>query len=130
MKKIKITLIVIIALIFLLCINAFKIPVHNHIDSINLPENCDIYKKTKVEWSDVYVPHIIGEKVVKCDLGWEYVRDYVKNNNSSESLNNITICDYFGMSDDYIYSPELDNDNLSKDDYNKYALIKYVKNLK
>jgi hypothetical protein len=104
-------------------------PIQRQINNIKLPDSCTIYKDTKVKFSDVNWEHISGEKVIICDGGCEYVKQYVEEHNSENQLKNIDICEYSGMSSDWIYNSDYDDTylSLSDEEKQKYVKIYYFK---
>ena len=133
MKKIRkliFSLILIVLFYFIFC---WKIPVILSINGIKLPENCEVIYDTKVEFSDVYEDKILGEKVVRCDEGYEYVKNYVEENNSLSQLEYVNIVEYFGMTDDAVYYPDIDTNfkskSMSEDERDQYIKIRYRKEI-
>lgn len=129
MKKVFILLAIIIFLLILVTIG-WKIPYYLKLESIKLPDNCEIIYDTKVEYTDVYNGYILCEKVVKCDKGSEYVEQYIRENNSSNFANKVHTNDYFGiLSDTIIYYWEFDDNfdinNMSNEEKRKYVHIVY-----
>lgn len=133
MKKIRKLIFALILIVLFYFIFCWKIPVILSINGIKLPENCEVIYDTKVEFSDVYEDKILGEKVVRCDEGYEYVKKYVEENNSTSQLEYINIVEYFGMWDDVVYDFEFDNNfklrNMSEDERNQYIKIRYRKEI-
>lgn len=118
-------------LISLFFFKIWKIPIYMQLESIKLPENCEVLYKSRVEFSDVYEDKILGEKVIKCDLGFEEVKKYIEENNLDSSLKYITVGEYFGMSDDAIYFSDFDENfdpiKMTSEECDKYIKIRYCK---
>lgn len=121
--------IILIALftIILFALSSWKLPVILKIESLSLPPDCETVYPTKVWLSDVYWLHIKGEKVIKCDLGYEAVKEYIETHNSAAKLANISIYEYAGMSDISIYNSEFDESFWMQPDRNYYITISYLK---
>lgn len=133
MNKIRKLIFGVILIVLFYIIFCWKIPVILSINEIKLPENCEIIYDTKVEFSDVYESKILGEKVIRCDEGYEYVKNYVEENNSLAQLEYITVIKYFGMLDDAVYYSDFDTNfemkSMSEDDINQYVKIRYRKEI-
>lgn len=127
-KKIRIIYIAIILIVFYALLG-WKLPILWKIECLNLPDGCETIYHTKIQISDVYWPHIKGEKVIKCSLGYEAAKEYIENYNSASRLTNITIEEYAGMSDIAIYNSEYDDEFWEQPDYENYIKIDYMKKL-
>lgn len=100
----------------------WKIPFYLKLKSINTPDGCEEIA-TKIELSDVYWLHIIGNRVIKYDGGSSAVKEYVLQNNSEAKLENISVYPFFRDWDDYAVSPyDYEVDESDKD---KYVVIEY-----
>lgn len=122
-----------LAAVILLYTAAFswKKSVISQIDDINLPERCEVIHPARVRWSDVNWEHIEGEKIVKCELGYEETKEYIESHNSKEQLEHIRIYVYGGMFSDPIYNAERDREyeKQPKEEKGKYVKISYFKRL-
>ena len=126
MNKIKqITLIIIILIIKIICL--WRVPIYYKLKSINVPEE-SIEIKTKICLTDVYEFHIIGERVIKYDGGYENAFEYIQEYNTDKKINNIDISPFFKEWDDFAVSPD-DYGEVKQEDYKKYIVIKYYKSL-
>lgn len=124
-------LLLLIVLIFLLYILAgWRIPIVYCMETLKLPENYETVYHTKIRISDVYWLHIKGEKVIKCDMGYELAKLYIEENNSPEALKYINIYPYEGMSDIAIYDSQYDEIFWQQPDRDKYIKISYFRKLK
>lgn len=139
-KKIRIGIIAgvilvgsIIAAVILLYImlTSWKKPILSQIDNLNLPEGCEEVHPAKVRWSDANWEHIEGEKIIKCDLGYEETKQYIESHNTKEQLEYIRISDYAGMTSNPIYDAEFDRKykKQSKEEKAKYVKISYFRRL-
>lgn len=126
--KFKISIIVVISTL-LLCLFCWRVPIILKIEALRLPDGCEVVYPTKVETSDVYWFHIEGEKVIKCDMGYEAAKEYIETHNSWFKLTNITIYTYdsTAMSDLGIYHSEYDDYFQEQPDQDNYVLISYFK---
>lgn len=125
-KGFKIVVIVVI-LTLLLCFFCWRVPIILKIETLRLPDDCEVVYPTKVRTSDVYWFHIKGEKVIKCDIGYEAAKEYIEIHNSWFKLTNISIYEYGGMSDIAIYDSEFDDYFEKQPDKDKYIKISYLK---
>lgn len=119
----KVTVTVLFIVFILLA--GWKIPVILKIEALKLPPGCEMVYPSKVWISDVYWPHIKGEKVIKCDLGYEAAKEYIETHNSKSKLSNISIDSYDGMSDLAIYNSEFDDYFGEQPDKDNYIKIDY-----
>lgn len=115
--------------IAILCYLSFgwKIPTFLRIETLDLPEGCETVYPTKIQVSDVYWLHTKGEKVIKCSLGYEGAKAYIEAHNSKESLKNISILPYGGMSDIAIYGSQYDETFWQQPDQDNYITISYFR---
>ena len=49
-------------------------PILWRMETLKLPKGCKMVYHTKIWISDVYWPHTKGEKVIKCDMGYELTK--------------------------------------------------------
>lgn len=119
----KVTVTVLFIVFILLA--GWKIPIILKIEILKLPQGCEMVYPSKVWISDVYWPHIKGEKVIKCDLGYEAAKEYIETHNSKSKLSNISIDSYGGMSDLAIYNSEFDDYFEEQPDKDNYIKIDY-----
>ena len=102
------------------------------LDAVALPEDVIPVLATKAKISDVNWLHVRAEKVVFCDRGTDYVRDYVKGHNTPETLEYISICSFDALSDMRVYDYDWIRDEelkrkIREDGFDKYVLIVYMK---
>ena len=122
----KIFLTVVVLLLFYI-FAGWKIPIIWRVETLKLPEGCKTVYKTKIWISDVYWLHIKGEKVIKCDMGYEAVKTYIEEHNSEEALKYIDIYPYGGMSDIAIYDSQNDEAFWQQPDRDDYITISYFR---
>ena len=103
----------------------------NAVENLKLPEDCTVYFPTSAYASDIYWVHARAEKVVYCDKGEAYIKQYLEENNPSTKLIHIHVTDMGGMSDmdkfDFDNLPKEDQDRILNDGYQKYVRIVYEK---
>ena len=137
-KKIRIAILaavtaggILLAAIILLYVmlTSWKKPILSQINNLNLPEGCEEVHPAKVRWSDVNWEHIEGEKIIKCDLGYEAAKEYIQSHNTKEQLEHIRISQYGGMSSDPIYDAEHDRQYMKqpREERAKYVKITYFR---
>lgn len=107
----------------------WKIPIAFRMETLHLPPNYETVYPTKIWLSDVYWLHIKGEKVIKCDIGYEAAKEYIEIHNTEKSLKDITIYQYGGMSDIAIYNAEFDDAFWEQPDQDNYIKISYFRKL-
>lgn len=112
-------------------LSSWKKPILSQIDNLNLPEGCEEVHPAKVRWSDANWEHIEGEKIIKCDLGYEAAKQYIESHNTKEQLEYIRIHEYGGMVSDPIYDAEFDRqyEKQSREEKDKYVKISYFRRL-
>ena len=118
---------IVIIFVLLLLPLWWKVPIILKIESLRLPDGCEVVYPTKVWISDVYWYHIKGEKVIKCDMGYKAAKEYMETHNSGFKLINISIYEYGGMDDIAIYDSEFDKFFEKQPDKDKYIKISYLK---
>lgn len=119
----------VVALILFYIVAGWKIPVAWNMETLKLPKGCKTVHHTKIRITDVYWLHIEGEKVIKCDMGYEAVEAYIEEHNSAENLKYIKISWYGGMSSDPIYDAEYDEAFWEQEDRDDYVKICYFRKL-
>lgn len=102
-------------------------PILWRMEMLKMPEGCKTVYHTKIRISDVYWLHTKGEKVIKCDMGYELTKAYIEEHNSPKMLEYIDICQYGGMSDLAIYDSEFDEMFWQQPDQENYIKISYFK---
>lgn len=107
----------------------WKVPIYMKINCVKLPKSSEVFVKTKVVYSDIYWPHILGEKVIKAEMSADALSSYIKKNNFKAVLKNISICPFFVEWDDNAIMPDLYYDIIDKKDHEKYFVIRYYKDL-
>lgn len=108
----------------------WKVPIIWKLNTLKLPPGCETVYRTKVVIQDIYWLHIKGEKIIKCEFGYEAAKEYIMAHNAPSKLTNIDIYKYSGMSDIDIYDAEFDDDFWNQPDRDDYVKISYFKMLK
>lgn len=137
-KKIRIAILaavtaggILLAAIILLYVmlTSWKKPILSQINNLNLPEGCEEVHPAKVRWSDVNWEHIEGEKIIKCEMGYEAAKEYIESHNTKEQLAHIRINQYGGMSSNPIYNAEFDRQykKQPREEKSKYVEISYFR---
>ena len=101
------------------------------IEAVKLPEDTQVFLKTRAEQSEVNWEHVRGEKVVFCENGTEYVRLFVEENNDPEKLKYIRVWSMDTPDDMSIYAYDRMGSNPVDKETQKKMLFdgmdKYVK---
>ena len=105
----------------------WKIPIFWRIETLKLPKGCKTVYHTKIWISDVYWLHTKGEKIIKCDLGYERTKAYIEEHNSPKMLEYIGIHPYGGFSDTAIYDSQYDEMFWEQPDQDNYIKISYFR---
>ena len=126
-KKYIHRLIVLAILLFVLF--GWRIQIILNIACLKLPKGCETIYRTKTQISDVYWWHVKGEKVIKSDLGYKAVKEYIQDNNPAFLLKYISVYGYGGMSDIAIYDSEFDDEFWEQPDQDNYVVIRFLKKL-
>lgn len=105
----------------------WKIPVIWRIETLDLPEDSKTVYHTKIRISDVYWLHTKGEKVIRCDVGYEAAKAYIEEHNSMEVLRYIDIYPYGGISDLALYDSQNDEVFWQQPDRDNYITISYLR---
>lgn len=119
----------IVAIILFYILAGWKIPIVWRMEMLKLPEGCETVYCTKIWISDVYWLHIKGEKVIKCDMGYEETKAYIEKYNSEIAREYINIYLYEGMSDIAIYDSQNDEKFWQQPDRQNYVKISYFRKL-
>ena len=104
----------------------WRVPFYIKLKNIDVPKNCTEIE-TRVEFTDVYWYHIIGERLVKYDGGYEELQSYVEENNSEDKLRNISVKPFFVEKDDCAISPY--DYAVDLPEQYKYIVIEYYKKI-
>ena len=120
---------IIVAIILFYILAGWKIPIVWRMETLKLPEGCETVYRTKIWISDVYWLHIKGEKVIKCDMGYEETKAYIEEYNSEKAREYINIYPYEGMSDIAIYDSQNDEKFWQQTDRENYIKISYFRKL-
>ena len=101
------------------------------IEDVKLPEDTEVFLRTRAEQSEENWEHVRGEKVVFCEKGTEYVKLYVEANNDPEKLKYIRVWSMDTPDDMSIYGYDRMGSNPVDKETQKKMLLdgmdKYVK---
>lgn len=115
------------AMVLFYILTGWKIPVIWRMETLALPEGSKTVYHTKVQISDVYWLHTKGEKVIRCNVGYEAAKAYIEEHNSKEVLKYIDIYPYGGTSDLAIYDSQGDELFWQSPHQEDYITISYLK---
>ena len=99
------------------------------IDGLQLPEDTTVYLNTRIEANDINWVHCVVEKVVRCEQGLDWLREYMKEHNTVEQLEGVNVCP-FNVLDcmnhyciDWLEEPAVSE--VLEDGVEKYMIINY-----
>ena len=99
------------------------------LDWLQLPEDTTVFQGTRITANDINWEHCIVEKVVRCEQGLDWFREYLKEHNSYERLKNVIVCPFDVMSDmEHYCCDNLKEPGYSKvreDGVEKYIIMQY-----
>ena len=99
------------------------------IDGLQLPEGTTVYLKTRITANDICWDHWVVEKVVRCEQGLYWFREYLKKHNSYEQLKGVNVCPFDVMDDMEHYCLERLKEpaysEVREDGAEKYIIIEY-----
>ncbi len=99
------------------------------LDWLQLPEGTTVFQGTRITANDINWEHCIVEKVVRCEQGLDWFREYLKEHNSYERLKNVIVCPFDVMSDmEHYCCDNLKEPGYSKvreDGVEKYIIMQY-----
>ena len=99
------------------------------IDGLQLPEDTTVYLNTRIEANDINWVHCVVEKVVRCEQGLDWLREYMKEHNTVEQLEGVNVCPFDVLDDmghycyDNLNEPEASE--VREDGVEKYIIIDY-----
>ena len=99
------------------------------LDWLQLPEDTTVYLGTRIEANDINWTHCVVEKVVRCEQGLDWFREYLKEHNTVEQLEGVNVCPFDVLNDmnHYCYDwlKESARREVREDGIEKYIIIKY-----
>ena len=101
----------------------------NKIDGLQLPEGTTGFLGTRIVANDICWNHCIVEKVVRCEQGLDWFREYLKEHNTVEQLEGVNVCPFDVLDDmghycyDNLNEPEASE--VREDGVEKYIIIDY-----
>ncbi|MBO4470510.1 MAG: hypothetical protein J5841_02050 [Clostridia bacterium] len=103
-------------------------PIRNF-EKLNLPPDASVFLDTKGEFSDVGWSHYTVEKVIRCEQGLDYVRNYMLENNKASDLYGVRVGPFDTLSVMDIYNYDKLDDETARavraDGLDKYIHIEY-----
>ena len=99
------------------------------IDDLQLPEGTTVYLETRRTANDICWEHCVVEKVVRCEQGLNWFREYLKEHNSYEQLKDMIVSPFDLLNDmehycyDWLKEPAARE--VWEDGIEKYIIIKY-----
>ena len=98
-------------------------------EALKLLPDAEVFLDTKGEFSAVNWSHYTVEKVIRCEQGLDYVRNYVLENNDPSDLTAVLVLPFDSLTDMNIYSfDSLDDETrrmIREDGLDKYIRIEY-----
>ena len=99
------------------------------LDWLQLPEGATGFLGTRIVANDICWNHCVVEKVVRCEQGLDWLREYMKEHNTVEQLEGVNVCP-FNVLDcmnhyciDWLEEPAVSE--VLKDGIEKYMIINY-----
>ena len=99
------------------------------LDWLQLPEGTTVFQGTRITANDINWEHCIVEKVVRCEQGLDWFREYLKEHNSNEKLRGVNVCpfDVMNAMGHYCYDnlKEPRQSEVREDGVEKYIIMEY-----
>ena len=99
------------------------------LDWLHLPEGTTVFQGTRITANDINWEHCIVEKVVRCEQGLDWFREYLKEHNSNEKLRGVNVCpfDVMNAMGHYCYDnlKEPRQSEVREDGVEKYIIMEY-----
>ena len=99
------------------------------LDWLQLPEDTTVYLGTRIEANDINWAHCVVEKVVRCEQGLDWFREYLKEHNTVEQLEGVNVCPFDVLNDMNHYCYDNLNEpkasEVREDGVEKYIIIRY-----
>ena len=99
------------------------------LDWLQLPEGTTVFLGTRITANDINWEHCIVEKVVRCEQGLDWFREYLKEHNSNEKLRGVNVCpfDVMNAMGHYCYDnlKEPRQSEVREDGVEKYIIMEY-----
>ena len=119
----------VIALLFIAVLVIVRGYYRTKLDWLQLPEDTTVYLGTRIEANDINWAHCVVEKVVRCEQGLDWFREYLKEHNTVEQLEGVNVCPFDVLNDmnHYCYDwlKESARREVREDGIEKYIIIKY-----
>ena len=119
----------IIALLFIAVLVIVRGYYRTKLDWLQLPEDTTVYLGTRIEANDINWAHCVVEKVVRCEQGLDWFREYLKEHNTVEQLEGVNVCPFDVLNDMNHYCYDNLNEpkasEVREDGVDKYIIIQY-----
>ena len=119
----------VIALLFIAVLVIVRGYYRTKLDWLQLPEDTTVYLGTRIEANDINWAHCVVEKVVRCEQGLDWFREYLKEHNTVEQLEGVNVCPFDVLNDmnHYCYDwlKESARREVREDGIEKYIIIQY-----
>ena len=119
----------VIALLFIAVLVIVRGYYRTKLDWLQLPEDTTVYLGTRIEANDINWAHCVVEKVVRCEQGLDWFREYLKEHNTVEQLEGVNVCPFDVLNDmnHYCYDwlKESARREVREDGIEKYMIINY-----
>ena len=119
----------VIALLFIAVLVIVRGYYRTKLDWLQLPEDTTVYLGTRIEANDINWAHCVVEKVVRCEQGLDWFREYLKEHNTVEQLEGVNVCPFDVLNDMNHYCYDNLNEpkasEVREDGVEKYIIISY-----
>ena len=119
----------VIALLFIAVLVIVRGYYRTKLDWLQLPEDTTVYLGTRIEANDINWVHCVVEKVVRCEQGLDWFREYLKEHNTVEQLEGVNVCPFDVLNDMNHYCYDNLNEpkasEVREDGVEKYIIIQY-----
>ena len=119
----------VIALLFIAVLVIVRGYYRTKLDWLQLPEDTTVYLGTRIEANDINWAHCVVEKVVRCEQGLDWFREYLKEHNTVEQLEGVNVCPFDVLNDMNHYCYDNLNEpkasEVREDGVDKYIIIQY-----
>lgn len=119
-KKIGLALLALV----LLAVLFWKFPICWMLGSVRLPEGCEDFR-TEVVYSDIYAPHILGERVIVTAWEQNALENFIAENNPRWLASAISVAPFFREWDDFAVLPYDYEAQVPPADRDTYFVITY-----
>ena len=119
----------VIALLFIAVLVIARGYYRTKLDWLQLPEGTTVYQGTRIEANDINWAHCVVEKVVRCEQGLDWFREYLKEHNTVKQLEGVNVCPFDVLNDMNHYCYDNLNEpkasEVREDGVEKYIIMEY-----